>query len=230
MDRTHRLFGEAIDVALSQVPLIERRLLLGEAMREMFEADVFVSYVCDESGPYAEPAEIGLGRDLVNAYARHFRHVDELTPMLFRNCGASVVTPEVRSSSEFVSDFLHAGGMFHGMNYFPVRPVPGSIDLRLWRGRRSRPFSVEEARVFQSLGELVTRLWPPEADSGQRPLTPRQTEIALLVADGLSDKQICSRLDIALPTLRTHLGQAFEKTGAANRAALAAYIRSSQHP
>ncbi|MGW7535850.1 hypothetical protein [Amycolatopsis sp. NPDC054798] len=32
--------------------------------------------------------------------------------------------------------------MYHGTNYFPAGIGPGSVDLRLWRGRGGRAFTV----------------------------------------------------------------------------------------
>ncbi|WP_406629957.1 LuxR C-terminal-related transcriptional regulator [Amycolatopsis sp. WGS_07] len=223
MGQEYALTCEAIDIVLSDAPQKTKRLLLGDVLRRILKADVFASFVCDSSGPYADPVQLDLGDDALRAYHRHFRHVDDLTPRLFARGRASRVTPAAGFSAEFVHDFLHRGGMYHGMNYFPVDAGPGSVDLRLWRGRGGRAFTEADARVLESFGNLVARTWPREAPSGQKPLSRRETQVAELVADGYSDKQIAAALGIAPPTLRTHLSNAFAKTGAPNRAALAAY-------
>ncbi|WP_027946743.1 helix-turn-helix transcriptional regulator [Amycolatopsis taiwanensis] len=226
MAQTRALTCEAIDIALSDAPAKEKRLRLGGVLCRMLGADIFVSYVCDSSGPYADPIQINLSDDMLRAYDRRFRHVDDLTPKLFARRRTSTVTPAGRASEEFVHDFLHRSDMYHGMNYFPAAAAPGSVDLRLWRGRGSASFTAEDARVLQSFGDLIVRLWPRENPAERGPLTPRETQIAELVAAGQSDKEIISALDISLPTLRTHLRHAFAKTGAPNRAALAAhYLR-----
>jgi DNA-binding NarL/FixJ family response regulator len=65
---------------------------------------------------------------------------------------------------------------------------------------------------------------PGEFDAGmnreQAPLTPRQREIALLAATGLSNKQIGERLLLSPRTVSTHLYQLFPKLGVSSRAAL----------
>ncbi|MBB1158164.1 MULTISPECIES: helix-turn-helix transcriptional regulator [Amycolatopsis] len=223
MGQEYALTCEAIDVVLSDSPQKTKRLQLGEVLRRMLRADVFASFVCDASGPYADPVQLDLGDDALRAYHRHFRHVDDLTPGLFARGSASRVSPGTGVCAEFVQDFLHRGGMYHGMNYFPAGAGPGSVDLRVWRGRDGRAFTEADARVFRSFGDLVARVWPREAPSGQKPLSRREAQVAALVADGYSDKQIAAALGIAPPTLRTHLSNAFAKTGAPNRAALAAY-------
>lgn len=48
-------------------------------------------------------------------------------------------------------------------------------------------------------------------------LTAREREIAVLLGQALTNKDICRELNIALPTVKTHVGQLFRKCGAANR-------------
>jgi DNA-binding NarL/FixJ family response regulator len=54
-------------------------------------------------------------------------------------------------------------------------------------------------------------------------LSPRQREVAALVAEGLSNQQIAERLFISLGTVRTHMYQIFQLTGVRNRTELALY-------
>lgn len=49
-------------------------------------------------------------------------------------------------------------------------------------------------------------------------LTPRQGEIARLLADGLSNKEIASVLSIEFPTVKNHVHQIFERLGIHKRA------------
>ncbi|MCE0767903.1 LuxR C-terminal-related transcriptional regulator [Pseudonocardia kujensis] len=58
--------------------------------------------------------------------------------------------------------------------------------------------------------------------SGWASLTPTEREVAALVAAGLSNGQIGTRLLISPGTVRTHLRSVFAKLGVGNRAALAA--------
>ena len=60
-----------------------------------------------------------------------------------------------------------------------------------------------------------------------RALTPREAEIARLVAAGLSNKQIARRARIAEGTVKIHLHKAYQKLGIANRAGLAVFMFSS---
>jgi DNA-binding NarL/FixJ family response regulator len=70
------------------------------------------------------------------------------------------------------------------------------------------------------------RMAPPSSPSrtpsrsGER-LTGREQEIAMLVADGLSNKAIGRRLGVSDGTVRIHLHNVFRKTGVKNRTELA---------
>ncbi|QIM18982.1 response regulator transcription factor [Leucobacter coleopterorum] len=210
-------------MTVSSVPINERRLQLGEKLRRALNADMFVSYVCDADGPYSDPVQINLGQDGLNDYDQHFRHVDAITPRLFSKQRTSTLAIANFSPNEFVTDFLRPRDMYFGMNYFAAHNGPGSIDLRFWRGRHSQPFNAEETRFLHSFGSLISRLWDPPPSTSPKIFTPREAQIVELVADGWSDKQICTRLGVSLATLRTHIAHCFQKTGAQNRVGLANY-------
>ncbi|EWM16679.1 LuxR family transcriptional regulator [Kutzneria sp. 744] len=56
-------------------------------------------------------------------------------------------------------------------------------------------------------------------------LTPREREIAELVADGLANERIAERLQISEATVKTHVTRILKKFGARQRAAVAARLR-----
>ena len=55
-------------------------------------------------------------------------------------------------------------------------------------------------------------------------LSPRQHQIVQYLFLGKSDKQIARELDLALPTVRTHLGRLFAKLNVQDRHELILYI------
>ncbi len=59
-------------------------------------------------------------------------------------------------------------------------------------------------------------------------LSPRQEAVALLVADGHSNKEIASKLYISVKGVEYHLGQIFAKTGFRSRHELAAWIGGNE--
>jgi DNA-binding NarL/FixJ family response regulator len=59
-------------------------------------------------------------------------------------------------------------------------------------------------------------------------LTEREREVARLVADGLTNRQIAVRLGISERTVENHLDHIFDKLGFASRAQVAAWVASSR--
>ena len=58
---------------------------------------------------------------------------------------------------------------------------------------------------------------------GWASLTPTETQVVDLVAEGLSNPQIAERLLMGRATVKTHLEHIFAKLGVASRAELAAH-------
>jgi DNA-binding NarL/FixJ family response regulator len=57
----------------------------------------------------------------------------------------------------------------------------------------------------------------------QRPLTSRETEVARLIAQGHSNKEVASRLRISVKTVETHKARLMEKLGFDSRVELVRY-------
>jgi DNA-binding NarL/FixJ family response regulator len=75
--------------------------------------------------------------------------------------------------------------------------------------------------------DLVELLLMPTTEGGDllARLTPRESEIARLIADGLTNKQIATRLVISEKTTKTHVTRILRKFGVRQRSAVAAKLR-----
>ena len=78
-------------------------------------------------------------------------------------------------------------------------------------------------RVLLALGRRVV------PQTRQTDLTPRQLEIADLVAAGLSNAEIAERLFLSIRTVTSHLDHIYTRLGIGSRAALAAYAVARDH-
>jgi DNA-binding CsgD family transcriptional regulator/tetratricopeptide (TPR) repeat protein len=74
-------------------------------------------------------------------------------------------------------------------------------------------------RVLRGLGA-----WPPGGTSAAGPLSPRELEVAGLVAEGLSNPAIARRLYLSRPTIAHHVAHILTKLGFSSRAQIAAWV------
>ncbi len=81
--------------------------------------------------------------------------------------------------------------------------------------------------VFQEDGCIHTHLFPLMIGSGDArermesaDLTPREREVAELMLKGHSNRQICQRLFISEPTLKSHINRIYRKLGGRGKFAL----------
>ena len=81
---------------------------------------------------------------------------------------------------------------------------------------------VESFRIGLLAGLLLKDMPAPlPAELG---LTERQAELALLVAQGMSNAEIGAQLGIKPATVKKHLEQVYERLGVANRTQLAVLV------
>ena len=71
---------------------------------------------------------------------------------------------------------------------------------------------------------MLIRLQPPQSAHSQIVLSPREQEIARMVAAGYPNKTIAAVLDISSWTVGTHLRRVFAKLGVGSRAAMVARL------
>ncbi len=65
---------------------------------------------------------------------------------------------------------------------------------------------------------------PSPADESSERLTAREQEVALLVARGLTNRQIAEELSISGRTVENHIGKIFKKLGFSSRSRIAAWV------
>lgn len=71
---------------------------------------------------------------------------------------------------------------------------------------------------------LLLRIQQPGQELHHIPLSPREIEIARMVAKGLPNKTIAAVLDISTWTVGTHMRRVFAKLGVGSRAAMVARL------
>ncbi len=217
---------------------VEVRRRVGKLLLELLDADFFASFVWDEGDEkFVSGVSINMTPSNLQRYEDHYQYCDPITPTLQRRRHATPVS-EIMShdrlrKTEFFNDFLKCDGLFFGINYFAWDRGNNIGDLRIWRANTKEDFSQRDALLVDAIGpSIVNALVRTNRSSlgsdavrfTQRTdvwgLTLREAEIADMLITGLSDDEICLRLGIAKPTLRTHVGAVFRKTGATRRSGL----------
>ena len=80
-----------------------------------------------------------------------------------------------------------------------------------------------------SIGDLTAAVAPSRAEPAGRPLSPREREVLLLVAEGLGGKQVARALGISPKTVEHHKTRAFAKLGVPNQAAAVAALMEEEY-
>lgn len=224
----------------------EVRKRVGRCLLELLDADFFASYVWDDDQQqYVAGVDINMTPDNLSRYEAHFQFHDPITPTLQRRRQATPVSAIMAHDrlrrTEFFNDFLHRDGLYFGMNYFAWDRGENIGDLRIWRARGKEDFTRRDAFLVDAIGpSLVNALvranriacgsaalrFAQKLDAWG--LTQREAEIADMLVTGLSDEDICATLCISKPTLRTHVGAVFRKSGAQRRGQLAHILARSQ--
>ena len=172
----------------------------------------------------------GLSPYWLNRYYHRFWRFDPLHPERVDQAGIRLrsVTRETArrdaGAPEYFEQFLVPQNTVHQTElYFHAgsRIVAGAS---LLRSERNGPFTSDNLTFLDRLVGFVedSVLTDEDETSGLDipGLTPREREIANLVGAAMCNKDICRRLDIELPTVKTHISRILVKAGVRNRAEL----------
>jgi DNA-binding NarL/FixJ family response regulator len=120
---------------------------------------------------------------------------------------------QITDKAAMVIDGSPAGLIYVGMSVQDT-PRVSERDLAVLRALRRHlaPFAVQQLTRHRE-HQIAMAAWR---------LTPREREVAELVAKGLTNRQIADRLFISVDTVKKHLTRVFTETGYARRAQLAA--------
>ncbi|MGW9134043.1 response regulator transcription factor [Streptomyces sp. NPDC055681] len=90
-----------------------------------------------------------------------------------------------------------------------------------------------QRRLLERVTTAPAPAGPPAAEQ-QLPdgLTPREAEVLVLIAEGLSNPEIARKLHISQATVKSHINNLFAKAGVRDRAQAVryAYVRGLAHP
>lgn len=120
-----------------------------------------------------------------------------------------------------------------GAKAFCLSSLPNATFLKMVQTVLAGEIWVQRNFLSRLLAEFqdMTRARHKEAlelEAGMEAMTPRESEIAALVATGDSNRKIAEKLSISERTVKAHLGVIFRKIGITDRLQLALYINRHQ--
>lgn len=225
----------------------EIRRRVGQKMLDLLQADHFVSYVWDEEAQrFGSRVQINMTDDNLDRYEKYFRFCDPIIDVLQRRKKATLVSEVMRHDklvrTEFYNDFLKPDGLCFGLNFHAYDRGDNIGDLRIWRGAEKEDFTARDSQIVNAVGPSLVNALIRAHSTADRPamnrfaeisenlgFTLREVEVADLLVTGLSDNEICVKLGFSKPTLRSHIGAIFRKTGINRRTQLALILTGKNH-
>jgi DNA-binding CsgD family transcriptional regulator len=220
-----RLFGDIVARLERLGPELDARSVIFLDVMLLLRGDFGASYVWDSrKGRFDEAVSFNMEPSNLRRYENWYQFRDPMTFELRARRRATlvdaVIPREKLERTEFYNDFLARDGLHHGVNMFIFDGKRDLGDLRIWRARGRPEFSERDIDLLDALEPHLRRaIMRCGRYDG---LTPREREVAALVARGCTDRDIARILGIGFGTVRTHLTNAMTKSGCANRAELAA--------
>ncbi len=216
----------------------EVRERIGQGLLDLLRADYFASFIWDDQAMrFADGVSLNMSEDTLDTYDAYYQFHDPITFKLQERRVPTLVTHIMPQrelmQTEFFNDFLARDGLHWGVNMYSYAKGRHIGDLRIWRNRRRDNFGEHELALLRLIEPALTGALqrgscrPASADfagTSETMLSLRELEVARLVGEGLTDKEIALRLAVELSTVRTHLKRAFLKLGVHRRGGLAAAV------
>ena len=138
-----------------------------------------------------------------------------------RDAGIKVLVLTTYADDRSVIDALRAGARGY------LTKDAGAAEIREALERVTRGQPVIDPAVQQHLLDAITasepRPGPEPAPQFPAGLTAREAEVLSLIAQGLSNSEIASRLMVGETTVKSHINHLFAKTGVRDRAQAVTY-------
>lgn len=243
-NRKLALLSEVFAVLAERQEESEIRALVGEQLLRLLNAEQYASYLWSEPAEqFTQRIAINMSDSNLGCYEAYYQYHDPITHRLRERTAPTLVTDilpqQELMQTEFFNDFLSRDGLHWGVNLHVRIAGEGTGDLRIWRGRGRDNFDAEDLAVLQLVAPAFraalrrclglsgkdpeSLLVHADSDDDEEvgTLTSRELQVARLVADGLSDKEVAQRLQISFTTVRSHLKAVFGKLGVDSRVKLA---------
>ncbi|WP_223166924.1 response regulator transcription factor [Nonomuraea sp. SYSU D8015] len=135
--------------------------------------------------------------------------------------------PKVLILTTFDLDEYAFAAIKAGAAGFLLKDVPPDDLIDAIRHVHAGDAVVSPSTLRRMLDKFAAQLSSEEPVAAAADLTPREREVLLMVARGLSNMEIANRLEVAEATVKTHLGRVLAKLGLRDRAQVVVYAYES---
>ncbi|MGY1814879.1 ATP-binding protein [Blastococcus sp. SYSU D00820] len=205
-------FTSASGVDVNLVPLVEA-FADAEAARVLAAQIAAHPYAVVGAGVYCSGSTAALLGRLAVVRGRLDEAIGHFEEALEIDTGTGAVPATVHDRTGLAGALLDRGR---------AADLPRALDLARAAARDARRLGMPG--LLRTADELVRRA--TAARSAADPLTPREREIAALVAAARTNRQIAEALVVSERTVESHVRNILGKLGAANRTELAARVRT----
>ncbi|MEX5495552.1 MULTISPECIES: response regulator transcription factor [Pseudomonas] len=203
-----------------------------QAFTQLVPASQAAFYCVDRHLQARDFRLLGMSGEMHRDYLDNYRQFDPLQP---RNClstglavvplGLAMARQPLRDSRRY-RDFLARYGVVDVVEIVAHRADQPQAAISLLRTAEQGVFTLDQLAQLNALQVMlqmaVANMQP--TDDGLAGLTPKERQIAWLLRQGASNKQLAQALDVGLPTVKTHLIHLFRKTGVSSRTELVAAL------
>ncbi len=140
---------------------------------------------------------------------------------------AKVILMDLLPVHEDIAEFVNAGVSGFIMKDATLEDLVQTIRT-VATGAKVLPPAMISTLFSQIARDAITRA-PDRALEAVR-MTPRERQVINLIAEGLSNKEIAARLNIATHTVKSHVRNVMEKLMLHTRLQIAAYAHGAQEP
>ena len=137
--------------------------------------------------------------------------------------GARVIVMDLLPVHEEISEFVNAGVAGFILKDATLEEFLGTV-RSVAAGVRVLPAPMTTTLFSQIARSAVTRDASAAMDAVR--LTPRELEVIARIAEGRSNKEIASDLDVATDTVKSHVRNVMDKLALRSRLQIAAYAHS----
>ncbi len=206
-----------------------------------------LGYLQDGNAIFFDPISLDMTLEELNAYYDHYLASDYIAWMLPSNKSviyrdSDIITHEARQKTDIYEHWMKPMGVYYsiGSTLFGNGILYGSITL--FR-QFDEDFSDEEVCILQLLTEHITANFTREYPNGIKKslscrcdndlsekyhITLRENEIIALIFEGLSNREIASKLIITENTVKKHINTIFRKLHVRTRTQLVHSLYLSQ--